>query len=74
MLSVGRSAVGLPLLALMIVLVGALGFGVASFGHALQPGYLELRLIDKDLYAVVLEDAYEWRASHGNRRPTARAL
>ena len=53
MLSVGRSAVGRPLLALMIVLVGALGFSAASFGHALQPGYLELRLIDKDLYAVV---------------------
>ncbi|MCK5275863.1 MAG: HupE/UreJ family protein [Alphaproteobacteria bacterium] len=33
-------------------MVGALGFGALSFGHALQPGYLELRPIDKDLYAV----------------------
>lgn len=48
MLSVGRR-----ILALMAFLVGALGFVASSHGHALQPGYLELRLIDKDLYAVV---------------------
>jgi hydrogenase/urease accessory protein HupE len=44
---------GRRILALMIFLVEALGFGASSYGHALQPGYLELRLIDKDLYAVV---------------------
>ncbi len=41
-----------PILALMIFVIGALGFGASSYGHALQPGYLELRLIDKDLYAI----------------------
>ncbi len=46
-------SVGGPILALMVFLVGALGFIASSYGHALQPGYLELRLIDKDLYAVV---------------------
>jgi len=49
----------------MIFLVGALGFGTASFGHALQPGYLELRLIDKDLYAVV------WKTPAAGGRPMA---
>ena len=44
---------GRQILALMSFLVGALGFIALSHGHALQPGYLELRLIDKDLYAVV---------------------
>ena len=44
---------GRRILALMAFLVGALGFVALSHGHALQPGYLELRLIDKDLYAVV---------------------
>ncbi len=45
-------SVGRRILALMAFLVGALGFCASSYGHALQPGYLELRLIDKDLYAV----------------------
>ncbi len=36
--------VGRPILAVMAFLVGALGFGASSHGHALQPGYLELRL------------------------------
>jgi len=44
---------GRQILALMSFLVGVLGFAALSHGHALQPGYLELRLIDKDLYAVV---------------------
>ena len=48
MLSVGRRIV-----ALTAFLVGALGYVAVSHGHALQPGYLELRLIDTDLYAVV---------------------
>ncbi len=46
-------SVGGPILGVMAFLVGALGFGASSHGHALQPGYLELRLIDKDLYAIV---------------------
>ena len=40
-------------LALAALLLGNLGFGPAAYGHALQPGYLELRQIDGDLYAVV---------------------
>ncbi len=57
--------VGRQILALMIFLVGALGFGASSYGHALQPGYLELRLIDKDLYAVV------WKTPATGGRPMA---
>ncbi len=57
--------VGRPILALMIFVVGALGFGASSYGHALQPGYLELRLIDKDLYAVV------WKTPASGGRPMA---
>jgi hypothetical protein len=60
MRSVGRS-----ILAVMAFLVGALGFGASSHGHALQPGYLELRLIDKDLYAVV------WKTPATGGRPMA---
>ena len=40
-------------LALIALLLGNLGFGPAAYGHALQPGYLELRQIEGDLYAVV---------------------
>ncbi len=58
-------SVGRPILALMAFLVGALGFGASSHDHALQPGYLELRLIDKDLYAVV------WKTPATGRRPMA---
>jgi len=57
--------VGRPILALMAFLVGALGLGASSYGHALQPGYLELRLIDKDLYAVV------WKIPATGGRPMA---
>jgi hydrogenase/urease accessory protein HupE len=53
------------ILALMAFLVGALGFAALSHGHALQPGYLELRLIDKDLYAVV------WKTPASGGRPMA---
>ncbi len=60
MLSVGRQ-----ILALMAFLVGALGFCASSYGHALQPGYLELRLIDKDLYAVL------WKTPAIGARPMA---
>ena len=58
------------ILALMIFLAGSLGFAAASFGHALQPGYLELRLIDKDLYAVV----WKTPASGGRPMPIAARL
>jgi len=58
-------SMGRPILALMAFLVGALGFGASSHGHALQPGYLELRLIDKDLYAVV------WKIPATGGRPMA---
>lgn len=57
--------VGKRLLALMIFLIGAFAGATASFGHALQPGYLELRLIDKDLYAVV------WKTPASGERPMA---
>ncbi len=58
-------SVGRPILGVMAFLVGALGFGASSYGHALQPGYLELRLIDKDLYAVV------WKTPATRGRPMA---
>ena len=37
----------------MAFLVGVFGSVASSHGHALQPGYLELRLIGEELYAVV---------------------
>jgi hydrogenase/urease accessory protein HupE len=56
---------GRSILALMTLLLGALGFGTSSYSHALQPGYLELRLINKDLYAVV------WKTPVTGGRPMA---
>ena len=56
---------GRRILALMAFLVGALGFVALSHGHALQPGYLELRLIDKELYAVV------WKTPATGAQPMA---
>ena len=58
-------SVGRPILGVMAFLAGALGFGASSYGHALQPGYLELRLIDKDLYAVL------WKIPATRGRPMA---
>ncbi len=54
-----------PILALIALLVGTLGFSGSSYGHALQPGYLELRLIDTDLYAVI------WKTPVVGGRPMA---
>jgi hydrogenase/urease accessory protein HupE len=54
---------GRRLLALSVFLVGALGFSTSSYGHALEPGYLELRLLDKELYAVV------WKTPANKSRP-----
>ena len=48
MLSAGRR-----ILALMAFLVSLFASVTSSYGHALQPGYLELRLIGEELYAVV---------------------
>ncbi len=53
------------ILALMTLLVGVLGFVALSHGHALQPGYLELRLIDHETYAVV------WKTPAIGARPMA---
>ena len=50
-------------LAFMVFLGVALGYSSSSYGHALQPGYLELRLIDRDLYAVV------WKTPATGGRP-----
>ncbi len=49
----------------IITLVGVLGFSATALGHALQPGYLELGLIDEGLYAVV------WKTPATNGRPMA---
>jgi len=48
MLSVARRVV-----ATMAFLFGVFASVTPSLGHALQPGYLEIRLIDAELYAVV---------------------
>ncbi len=58
-------SVGRPILALMAFLAGALGIAASSHGHALQPGYLELRPIDTDIYAVA------WKVPATGRRPMA---
>jgi hydrogenase/urease accessory protein HupE len=42
-----------PALALMLAFAGVFGSSVEARGHALQPGYLELRLLNTDVYAVV---------------------
>lgn len=60
MLSLGRWV-----FVLNVALAGAFGFGTSSHGHALQPGYLELRLIDQELYAVV------WKVPATGNRPMA---
>lgn len=57
--------VGRPILALMAFLVGALGFAASSYSHALQPGYLALRPIDKNIYAVT------WKTPAVGGRPMA---
>jgi hydrogenase/urease accessory protein HupE len=54
-----------PLLAILVFVIGTLGFASSSYSHALQPGYLELRLLDDDLYAVV------WKTPEIKSRPMA---
>ena len=51
--------------AMMAVLAGTLGTIASSHGHALQPGYLELRLIEPETYAVV------WKTPAVGPRPMA---
>jgi hydrogenase/urease accessory protein HupE len=58
-------SVGRRIVALTAFLIGALGYVAVSHGHALQPGYLELRLIGEDLYAVV------WKTPATRGRPMA---
>ncbi len=41
------------ILVLMAFLASTLGFVSLTHGHALQPGYLELRLVEQETYAVV---------------------
>lgn len=48
--------------AMVVFLVGLVG---SSFAHELQPGYLELRLLDKDLYSVT------WKVPANRGRPMA---
>ena len=60
MSGLGRGVSGWILAAIL-----ALGFGATAFGHALQPGYLELRLIEPDLYAVL------WKVPAASGRPMA---
>ena len=44
---------GRSVLSLLLVLAGVLVYTTVALGHALEPGYLELRQIDESLYAVV---------------------
>jgi hydrogenase/urease accessory protein HupE len=53
------------ILAILAFLVSGLGSVTVSHSHALQPGYLELRLINKDVYAVV------WKVPAVGARPMA---
>jgi hydrogenase/urease accessory protein HupE len=56
---------GRRIVVLMAFLFGVLGSVASSHGHALQPGYLDLRLIKEDLYAVV------WKKPAIKSRPMA---
>ena len=53
------------LLALLAVLISIAGFANDSYCHALQPGYLELRLVDTDLYSVL------WKKPANRGKPMA---
>ena len=41
------------LLVITAIIICMVGFSTVSYGHALQPGYLELRLVDTDLYSIL---------------------
>ena len=51
--------------AILAFLLSSLGSVTTSHSHALQPGYLELRLINKDVYAAV------WKVPAVGARPMA---
>ena len=57
--------VGSTMPGVVVFLVGLLGICASSSAHQLQPGYLELRLIDKDIYAIV------WKTPAVKARPMA---
>ncbi|MCZ6831925.1 MAG: HupE/UreJ family protein [Gammaproteobacteria bacterium] len=50
---------------LTILVVGTIGNMNPAFGHALQPGYLELQLVEKELYEVI------WKTPAVGERPMA---
>ena len=53
------------LFALAVLLICIAGFASVSHGHALQPGFLELRLVDTDLYSVL------WKKPANRGKPMA---
>ena len=53
------------LLVLAAFLISITGFSTVSYGHALQPGYLELRLVDTDQYSVL------WKKPANRGKPMA---
>ena len=53
------------LLALILFMISLSGFGTVACGHALQPGYLELHLVDTDLYSVL------WKKPANRGKPMA---
>ncbi len=53
------------ILTLAVFLITIAGFGTVSYGHALQPGYLELRLIDTDQYSIL------WKKPANRGKPMA---
>lgn len=59
---------GRSVLSLLLVLAGVLVYSTVALGHALEPGYLELRQIDESLYAVV------WKKPASKGAPMAIAV
>ena len=53
------------LLVLVVFLINIAGFSTVSYGHALQPGYLELRLVDTDQYSIL------WKKPASRGKPMA---
>ena len=53
---------------LLILLAGVFSLSTTALGHALQPGYLELRKIDQVLYAAL------WKVPDLSGRPMAIAV
>ena len=60
-----KRIVRLSFFVLIAFLVGKHGLFTGAHAHALQPGYLELRLVDMDQYAVV------WKTPANGTRPLA---